>query len=137
MSTIQRITSSYKVDTSFPFQDLPRDYQDYLEIASINEFGILLSAGLLFNNKSIMVKCVIDGVEAFEVNLEIINEMYPNNNSTSGVQLPMFFDDSRDLLVFRPAQPIMFKSHIKFYAKASSNSSSRGFESGLIEYTKE
>lgn len=137
MSTVQRITSPYIVKSDFPLVDLPRNSEPYVEIASINEFGILLSAGFLFNNKDIMVKCEIDEVAVFEVDLNVINGMYPNNNSTAGLMLPMFFDDSKDMFVFRPSAALMFRNSIKFFAKASSNSNSRDFESAIIEYTRE
>jgi hypothetical protein len=109
----------------------------YTEIAAISEFGILLSAGFLFNNKSILLRCEIDEEEVFEVNLSTINNMFPNNNSTAGLALPLYFDDSKDMVTFKPSTAVMFRKSIKFFAKASTNSNSRDFESGLIEYTRE
>lgn len=137
MSTIQRITSKYFVDSSFPFQDLPRDSEPYVEVASVNQFGLLLGAGLLFNNRSIVVKCEVDGEQIFEVSLSFLRDMFDQGEDSIGANLPFYFDDQKDLFTFKPTAALMFRDSIKFFARSSTNSSSRDFEGAIIEYTRE
>ena len=137
MSTIQRITSPYQVASNFTAQDLPRNSEPYLEIASINQFGILLSAGIRLNNRNVIIRCEIDDELVFEVDINNIYEMLSQNDTPTNTNVVFGFEDSKDLFTFKPSAPLMFRNNIKFYAKANSNSGSRDFIGALIEYTRE
>jgi len=137
MSTIPRITSVYKIYSDFVKVDLPKSSDAFTEIVSITDFGVLYSAGLNFNNRNIILRCEVDTTEIFEVNINAIYDMLSQNDTPTNTSMVMGFEDSRDLFTFKPSSPLMFRSSIKFFAKASTNSTSRDFESALIEYTRE
>lgn len=124
---IQRIASPYKIDTNFVNQDLPAVDDDFLEILSIDTTGILYSTSIYFNNKEIILKCEIDGEEAFNFELKNI-DVYGQT---------ICFDDGKDMVTWKPCCPILFNKSIKFFAKASTTSTSREFRCSILEYTRE
>ena len=135
MSTVNRITSNYKLHTSFTEMSLPSSSGAFLEIASVAAFGILYKSILKFDNKGIIVTCEIDGIEIFEIDLRKLKDMSGHDNDK--ISSPLVFSDHEDIFVFNPTYPIMFRESVKFYAKSSSSSSSRDLESFVIEYTEE
>ena len=137
MSTVQRITSPYVIFSDFNSVDLPRSTESLLQVVNINDFGILYSAGLRFNNRNITVRCEIDDIEVFEVDVNDIYNMLSQNDTPTNTGMVLGFEDSKDLFIFKPSAPILFKSSVKFYARANSNSSSRDFLGALVEYTRE
>lgn len=137
MSTVQRITTPYIIYSDFNSVDLPRSSESLQELVNINEFGILYSAALRFNNRSIIIRCEIDGELVFELDVENIYNMLSQNDTPTNTSMVFGFEDSKDLFTFKPSSPLMFRNSLKFYAKANSNSSSRDFLGTVIEYTRE
>lgn len=137
MSVISRITKPYRIYSNFTNVDLPNYNEAYQEIVSLTGLGIVYSSMLRFNNKSIMLKMEIDGTQSFEINLGDLKDMIPNGVYSAGISFPITYDDQKDLFVFNPSLPILYRESFKFYAKANSSSNNRDFEAAIVEYTVE
>ena len=133
MSTVQRITSKYKLDFNNTKIDLNRDSEAYTEVYRRDGFGLLFSAAAEFNSDKILVEMLIDGEVFLAIDCEDIAQT-GNEYEFSGV---LSFEKSKDVLKFKPTLPIMFRESFVIRAKANGNSSSRDFERVIVERTEE
>jgi len=136
MSTVQRITSKYKIKTDFNEVALNRMNDGFSEILRLDKFGILHSAQFKFNNRNILIEMYVDNqlVAEFDINdIDFISDFDHKN----GTDVSLSFNDQKDVLMFTPRFPIMFQENFYLRAKASSNSISRKLQGYLIEYTEE
>ena len=135
MSTVQRITSPYKLDYKNTKIDLNRDSGAFKDVYNFQGFGLLYSMAVEFNSDKILLEIEIDGAKILEIDCSEIARS--GQDFKSGFSDPIVFESSKDILRFNPTYPIMFRESLIVRAKANSNSSSRDFERILVERTIE
>jgi len=133
MSTIQRITSKYRLDFDSTKIDLNRESETYKEIYRKDGFGIIYSLAAEFNSDKVLVELVIDDEVVLSIDCDEIAQS-GNEYEFSDV---LSFENSKDVLKFKPTLPIMFRESFVVRAKANGNSSSRDFERIIVERTEE
>ncbi len=135
MSTIQRITSPYKLDYENTKIDLNRESEAMKEVYRKDGFGLLLSMAVEFNSDNVIVEILIDDELVLSIDCEDISRS--GNDFKSGFSEGLEFESSRDILKFKPTFPVMYRTSLVVRAKANGNSSSRDFERILVERTEE
>ena len=137
MSTVPRITSPYVIYSDFTKADLPSSFGTPVEVVNIQEFGILYSMALVFNNRNVRIIVEIDGTQVYDIDVENIYDMLSQSDTPTSTSMVFGFEDSKDLFTFKPTSPVMFRNSLVVKAIANGSSSSRDFNGAVIEYTRE
>ena len=132
MSTLQRIISPYEIITEFTEIELENMTGNYIEIARSNVFCLFFGVNISTNSKDVFIKCEIDGVVSFEIDLINLKTMYSVDN-----MCPVSYNDSEHVFMFKPFSPLLIKNNIKFFAKASTTSTSKKIISSILECASE
>lgn len=121
-----------------PNLDLPTSTNPHVVIYSYSGSGKLRGFWIDFNNENVFARLVIDGVEVFDIDVDIIHSTAVEEDAYQANIFNSFsYNRQRDVFSFNPPFPIAFSSSISIEARANNGDNGRDADRYGVEHTKD
>lgn len=129
-------SNTYNVYTSDTKIDLNNINNPHTVLYSYSGSGKFISTVIRFNDEDVFIRLVIDGVEVFDIDCDIL-EGFDLDKEESNIFCGVKWSKDRNVFVFCPGLPISYNASVSIEARANSSSTSRDMNDIIVEIVKD